>query len=489
MKKNKEKIDIKSLQIRMLISYVIVLFLAIHIITSIVTNISNRILSDNVTSLIAANCHQIELNINNYFNNVETITTLLFADEDYYKYDPVSDEYDDYSRIKHEDEIADRIVDLGLMQNFTDFAVVYSNGNRVGWTSNTTAALFDKEELYKVLSEAVTNSRTEDGWAFGIGDVVDRIYYVKRLNNNAILMASFYSRELETAFEYPDELEGMVINLVDENNTILYSSKSENIAGKLDDEIAGIISGKQSDDYFANTNNCENGWKVVCAIPRDVILREANSLRKTSIMLALIVAFVMIILGLIVISYMFRPVDTAVEELKEEAETDKLSGLYNKQSFNSEVCKRLSRSSFESSRSFIMIDVDNFKQINDNLGHAYGDEFIVRMGRLLNEVFSSEFIVGRVGGDEFAIYTEDAAKDIYAVKNEIIEIMKKLFDSFDKEFAAEKEKVNVSLSIGIAVQSNERRFDNLYKAADEALYISKNSGKNRYTFYEKKEEI
>ena len=62
----------------------------------------------------------------------------------------------------------------------------------------------------------------------------------------------------------------------------------------------------------------------------------------------------------------------------------------------------------------------------------------------------------------------------------------KLFDSFDKEFAVEKEKVNTSLSIGIAVLSKERRFDNLYKAADEALYTSKKSGKNRYTLYEDK---
>ena len=73
---------------------------------------------------------------------------MLFADEQYYKYDPVTKEYEQYIKIKREEKIADRIVDLGLMQNFTDFAVIYSNGNRVGWTSNTTAALYDSEELY-----------------------------------------------------------------------------------------------------------------------------------------------------------------------------------------------------------------------------------------------------------------------------------------------------------------------------------------------------
>ena len=487
MKRQRDKVDIHSLQIRMLIVYAVVLFIAIHTIANVIINISNETLSNKMSSLVAANCHQIELNINNYFNNVESITTLLFADEKYYKYDPVSSTLDDYTKIKNEEAIADRIVDLGLMQNFTDFAVIYSNGNRVGWTSNTTAGIYDSDELYKVLSNAITDLRTEDGWAFGIGDVTDRIYYVKRLNKNAILTASFYSRELDTAFQYPKELEGMVINLVDENNRILYSSEAENIAETLEKEIADTISGQISDNYIANVNNCENGWSVVCAIPSEVILKEANSLKNKAIMYSFFVSGIMFILGLIFFTRLFKPVDSAVEELKEEAVIDKLSGLYNKQSFNNEVCKLLSGASIEIPRAFIMIDVDNFKQINDNLGHAYGDEFIIRMGHLLSEHFDSRYVVGRIGGDEFAIYYENENMTTSEETDSVVNHVSELFKKFDIEFVTEKEKVNVSLSVGIAVLANERRFDNLYKAADEALYTSKKTGKNRYTIYEKKE--
>lgn len=487
MKKKKDKVDIRSLQINMLIAYAVVLFFAVQTVANVIINMSKEILTNKVSSLVAANCQQIELNINNYFNNVESITTLLFADEKYYGYDPVSVNFDDYEKIQHEKEIADRIVDLGLMQNFTDFVVVYSNGNRVGWTSNTTAGLFDSEELYKVLANSITNSRTEDGWAFGVGGVTDRIYYVKRLNKNAILAASFYSRELETAFDYPSELEGMVINLIDEDNTILYSSKSENIAQVLDDEIAGVIAGQTSENYIANVNSCENGWNVVCAIPSSVIIKEATLLKHRAIMYAISITAVMFILGFIFFTRLFKPVDTAVEELKEEAVTDKLSGLFNKQSFNNEVCKHISGSPLEIPRTFIMIDVDNFKQINDNFGHAYGDDVIVRMGKLLSGMFGSGYVIGRVGGDEFAIYTDHEDMTEAEETDAIVSQINKLFSEFDVKFSEEKEKVNMSLSIGIAVLSGERRFENLYKAADEALYVSKNSGKNRYTIYEKKE--
>lgn len=488
MKKKKDKVDIRSLRVRMLIICGFLLIFAIYMVTNEIINISSNILSNKVSSLVAANCHQIELNINNYLNNVESITTLLFADEKYYKYDPVKKEYEQYIKIKRENEIADRIVDLGLMQNFTDFAVIYSNGNRVGWTSNTTAALYDSEELYRVLSDYITDSRTDDGWAFGVGDVTDRIYYVKRLNKNAIIATSFYSRELENAFEYPSELEGMDISLVDENNTVLYSSKAENIGTTLNAEIAQIISGQESDEYIANVNRCENGWSVVCAIPSDVILREDNFLKYRAAIYSFVIAIIMIVVGVAFSSKLFKPVNTAVEELKEEAVTDKLSGLYNKQSYNSEVCKRLAASSLETPRSFVMIDVDNFKQVNDTLGHSYGDEFIVRMGQLLSKVFDSEYVIGRVGGDEFAIYYENANITLSEEMDSVTNKVKELFNEFDIEFANDKEKVSVSLSVGIAVLSGERRFDNLYKAADEALYISKKSGKNRYTMYEKKEE-
>ena len=484
MKRINERVNIRAVQIRMLVAYVLLSFFSIYTISTLIINFSSDVLANKVSNLISANCQQIELNTNNYLNTVETITTLLFADEKYYKYNPVKDEYDEYTRIKNDEAIADRIADLGLMQNFSDFAVVYSNGNRVGWTSNTTAALFDAEELYKELKSSINNTRTQDGWIFGIGDVTDRLYYVKQLNDDAIIMTSFYSRELENAFEYPTELEGMVINLVDENNTILYSSEPDNIASVLDEEIAGIIEGKASDNYIANANSCENGWSVVCAMPTSYILGETNQIKNSALVMAWIVVAIMIAIGLAFLSHMFKPVDSVVEELQEEAVTDMLSGLFNKQSFNAEVSRRLSGLRPEATRTFVMIDVDNFKLVNDNLGHAYGDEFIVRMGKLVSEQFDEGYTVGRVGGDEFAIYTEKDNENVEEETAAIVNSIKDLFAAFDKEFFEDKTRVNVSLSIGIAVLTGERRFDNLYKAADEALYISKKSGKNRYTIYD-----
>lgn len=485
-----EEINIKTLQLRLFVIVGVVIFIVVNLITFSINSISSDITSSKVASLFAANCQQIELNINNYFNNVETTTTLLFADEDYYKYNPIKSKYDEYTAIKKEEAIADRIMDLGLMQNFSDFAVVYSDGNRVGWTSNTTAGLFDADVLYNELASRITNERTFDGWAFDIGGVIDRIYYVKRLNSDAILFTSFYSRELDTVFEYPDELDGMVINLLDENNRILYSSDKELIAGTLDEAVRTAVSTGNHDLYFANEYACENGWKVVSYIPSDKVLHAYNLIQKNSVIVAIIFGAIVVLGCFVLMRKQLKPVDSAVEELREEAESDKLTGLYNKQSFREEVVKALTSSSPEDIFSFIMIDMDNFKRVNDTYGHSVGDEVIVRMSKLIDKVFQSPYINGRLGGDEFAIFLLNSgdSDESSLADNKVIQDVQKLYDEFEIEFAKEKSDIGVSLSIGIALQKGERRFDNLYNNADSALYKSKNSGKNRYSIYEPQEE-
>ncbi len=481
MKKENRRVNIAHLRIRVLFFYILIMFIIVNVLTSIIVSSAGSIMSQEVSSLIAANSRQIELNINNYLQNIESTATLMFSDEAYYKYTPDAEGLDEYRRIKAEEKIAERIVDLGLMQNFTDFSIVYDTGNRVGWTSNRTAGLFDSKTLYRELGKCITNARTLDGWTYGLGGTTDRIYYVKRLNPKAILMASFYSRELSSVFEYPEELTGMTISLVNEDDTVLYSSDPDTISGKLNPTVAAILAGSESNEYIANANVCENGWRVVCQIPTSVILSEVNMLRFNSFIIASILFALSMLIGILIINVFMHPVDKAVADLQDEAELDALSGLYNKNSFRSSVVKFLTDNGENESQIFIMIDMDNFKSINDSLGHIYGDKVITRMGGLLNSNFRGEYTIGRLGGDEFAMYASSGDLNREKAIARINSDMDKLFTAFDSEFAIERNQLNVSLSVGIAVINKERRFDNLYSAADDALYESKRGGKNRFT--------
>ena len=116
-----------------------------------------------------------------------------------------------------------------------------------------------------------------------------------------------------------------------------------------------------------------------------------------------------------------------------------------------------------------MIDVDNFKTVNDLNGHVIGDEVLKKFGSILKESFTIEDIVGRAGGDEFIVFVKDIQEHGNAINIEI--------DNF---------KGTISCSIGIAFYPEHgTTFKGLYNLADQALYQTKNQGRNGYTCYTK----
>lgn len=481
------KADFQKMQFRILFVYIAIIFIMVATLTTVILGATNKILSTKISALIGANSRQLEMNINNYLDTVETTSALIFSDEEYYKYDPISTKLDEYSQIKREESIAYRLVDLDLMENFCDFAIVYSNGRTVGLTSTGTTGLFGTEELYMQFSSCIVDKKKQDVWIYGFAGLNDRMYYVKRLNPNAILVTSFYVRELSSAFDYPEQLEGMEICLVDDNYTVMYSSNTDLIGSRQNQRVIDVVEGKidkDSSDYFVNVNTCENGWRVICSVSKDIIFKDVLKIRNYAISMSVLFAVVFILGGLFIINKLTKPMDKSVSNLEEEATTDRLSGLYNKLAFQDVVSKKLGSVVFGTPQIFVMCDMDNFKTINDTLGHAYGDDVISRMGHLLHDNFGSKYIIGRLGGDEFAMYMSSDEKDIEETVLQTSKDMEVMFKAFDEEFAEEKKQIPISLSIGITVQGDERRFNNLYTNADSALYKSKHGGKNRYTYYD-----
>ena len=106
------------------------------------------------------------------------------------------------------------------------------------------------------------------------------------------------------------------------------------------------------------------------------------------------------------------------------------------------------------------------------------------MGHLLNRKLDSEGIIGRLGGDEFAYYKTFEQENPEMVRNDVISMMDDLLTAFVQEFMKEHELCDVSLSSGVWLTDGSILFDDLYKKADSALYISKRNGKHQYTIYD-----
>ncbi len=168
------------------------------------------------------------------------------------------------------------------------------------------------------------------------------------------------------------------------------------------------------------------------------------------------------------------------EALQQKAQRDALTGLYNK-----EYAKELIKEALGvpgTVKALLVLDMDGFKKINDNLGHLFGDAVISDMALTLAEVFDETDIIGRVGGDEFVVLIRDAADRSLVVKR-----CEKLRNMLRRSFAyGDGKELHVSGSVGIAMSPEYgRRYEELFGFADAALYEAKRRGRDMQVFYTK----
>ena len=174
------------------------------------------------------------------------------------------------------------------------------------------------------------------------------------------------------------------------------------------------------------------------------------------------------------------------KNLMERAENDLLTGVLNKKTMEERVVESLKNIPGSSYRIFFMVDLDNFKNVNDKLGHIVGDKAIVDTAERLSEIFHSDAFVGRLGGDEFAVCAKYNAFDEESLYKYIKKKADKICEVNRRTYSNGELEVSISSSVGIAIAPDMASdFESLYKKADSALYKSKNGGKNCYHIFGK----
>lgn len=170
------------------------------------------------------------------------------------------------------------------------------------------------------------------------------------------------------------------------------------------------------------------------------------------------------------------------KRLIEKAERDPLTKIYNKSTTRSLIRNFLQIDPTDSYDALIIVDVDNFKAVNDNLGHLFGDSILVDLSQELQDLFRSSDVVGRIGGDEFLIFLRGMKqkKHIEEKAADICRIFELLY--------ADNNQGHITGSLGISLFPQDGvTYDELFRKADIALYSSKNEGKNCFTFYSDEE--
>lgn len=162
------------------------------------------------------------------------------------------------------------------------------------------------------------------------------------------------------------------------------------------------------------------------------------------------------------------------KKLMESMEMDSLSLLFNKAATQDKITRILKEKPDER-HAFFILDMDDFKKVNDTFGHAIGDKVIADFAKRLKQSFSNQDIVGRIGGDEFVVFLSASSEEWIHRKAE------RLIKQLHYEFQDGHVHCQISSSIGIAIAPEAGMdFDTLYKKADIALYQAKAEGKGTY---------
>lgn len=178
---------------------------------------------------------------------------------------------------------------------------------------------------------------------------------------------------------------------------------------------------------------------------------------------------------------LFQQKETALKEMDQLAKHDGLTGLINRRQFDEVIDKEYQR--FIRLREpfcILSLDIDHFKTINDQYGHAAGDEVLRKLSKVLHDNARSMDVVGRVGGEEFAVLCPglklDSGFSIGERMRKVCEEMVVLIDT---------NTISVSVSVGVTeVHPNDNDIEGILRRADVALYLAKTSGRNRVVLNE-----
>lgn len=165
-----------------------------------------------------------------------------------------------------------------------------------------------------------------------------------------------------------------------------------------------------------------------------------------------------------------------VETVTLKSFTDALTGLHNREYLEKTLQELLDNGQ---TGTLFMIDLDDFKKMNDTYGHIVGDKVLQYFAEVLKEYARKEDIVCRLAGDEFVTYYPELKK-----KSTVAKKAKKIIRTFAEKMGAHGYGGIVSVSIGIVIAQEGEEFISLYNKADKALYSVKNNGKNAYRFYD-----
>jgi len=319
----------RSLKAKLMASYIIIAFISIALIASLTYFNNRRTLTNKVGELSKSASTQTQLTIDNYLNEIQNAASLIFANDKILVFNPLEQGTDQFQKEQISKGIDEYLLSISLMQNFTDFALVYEDGTTIGKTSETIKNSYDMKTLYKDLEEQIKNNKSKANWFTGRDGKYNKLYYAKQVNNKAMILTSIYTSELDDKLEKVNDGNGMVLSLIDKQDIVIYSTDKNKIGLKIDDNIKKEINIDrvnskifEASKNLITLNTCSNGWRLIDEIPKAYILREIQTSGIVTIVIAIVCIVISGIFGLVCAKKISNPINDLAIKMKKAEDGD-----------------------------------------------------------------------------------------------------------------------------------------------------------------------
>lgn len=177
---------------------------------------------------------------------------------------------------------------------------------------------------------------------------------------------------------------------------------------------------------------------------------------------------------------MIMSIKTRENKINHLASYDSLTGLLNRRSLQELLTESLENDDSECLKAVVFVDLDNFKTVNDTLGHSFGDKLITEVAKKLNALSTKNKDVARISGDEFIVVIHEL-ESLEQARNEV----EKIIEQFDMPISVESRILNITASVGVSLYPvHAITSEELLKLADMAMYEAKSYGKNGYRIFD-----
>ena len=489
MNENREADRLISMRNAMIITYIVLTIVAVSVLVSVLLFSKERAMLKQSESYCAVAAAQSSRNVENFCNNIEEASCIVFMGEEFSSFYPKNTEY-----TASEQGTIDRLNDLfamaGYMYDYGDFGIIYSNNSTVGLVSDGTLDLFGEQCYSKAVQLLGEKQQT---WNMFYSENVSRICFLKKVNEHAVFIASVYSTQFSRVFSKLSTGSTLSLYVADENNKIIYATESsgsfygDDLPFNISEKLAGrkdVTIGDESGVYTAI--ELYNGWKLLAVVnpPNEGIPDNGFSTETIIAIIGISTLTVFVLAGFIIGS--FYSSKRRVPRVNEEM-YDPVTGVLNPYYCEEKISDLIEISLVGGTWAYALVKIADYELISQRLGSDFAGESMKKTAEIIQEHFGDSAAVGLNIEHDFVVFCDFSDFDIFKAHNDLRAKFMELRKKLDNVLVGENEDYRLEIDLGVCIYPDHgKSFDELEFKAKAALAKAAQENGDGICFYEEK---